>query len=197
MGREVSAVAYLANRQRPARTLTLVVAGAGTTDPLARPILQEVSALDSRLAAGDVVTMSRMLVITWSPFGGTARTLAVAALVALIMACVGVYGVMAYSVSRRTQEIGLRVALGATPGGVWRLVLGRALALAGIGIAFGVAGALAMSRALQAVLVESRAADPPVLAGVAFLLGVATVVASWLPARRATRVDPMEALRAE
>jgi ABC-type antimicrobial peptide transport system permease subunit len=121
----------------------------------------------------------------------------VSALVALIMACVGVYGVMAYSVSQRTQEIGVRVALGATPGRVRRLVLGRALALTGMGIAFGVAGALAMSRGLQAILYESRAADPLVLAGVALLLAVAALAASWLPARRATRVDPMEALRAE
>jgi predicted permease len=196
-GGDVSPVAYLSHLQRPMRTLTFVVAGAGDANALARPILQAVNAVDPRLAAGDVVTMSRMIVIALSPYGGTARTLAVSALVALIMACVGVYGVMAHSVSQRTQEMGVRVALGATPGGVRRLVLGRALALTGIGTGFGIVGALAMSRGLQAILVESRAADPLVLAGVALLLAVATLAASWLPARRATRVDPIEALRAE
>jgi putative ABC transport system permease protein len=196
-GGDVSAVAYLSNLQRPARTLTFVVAGGGDGSALARPTLEAVNAVDPRLAAGDVVPMSRMIVITLSPYGATARTLAVSALVALIMACVGVYGVMAYSVSQRTQEMGVRVALGATPDGVRRLVLGQALALTGIGIAFGVVGALAMSQGLQAILVESRAADPLVLVGVALLLAVATLAASWLPARRATRVDPMLALRAE
>jgi hypothetical protein len=195
-GGDAGAVAYLSNLQQPARTLRFVVAG-GAAEGLARPILGAVNAVDPRLAAGDVVTMSRWIVITLSPYGGTARTLAVSALVALIMACVGVYGVMAHSVSQRTQEMGVRVALGATPGGVRRLVLGQALGLTGIGIAFGVVGALGMSRGLQAILVESRAADPVVLAGVALLLAVATLVASWLPARRATRVDPMEALRTE
>ncbi|HSD30452.1 MAG TPA: FtsX-like permease family protein, partial [Gemmatimonadales bacterium] len=117
--------------------------------------------------------------------------------VALLMACIGTYGVMAYTVSQRTRELGVRVALGATPAGVLRLVLGGALRLVGIGIVIGLAGVVAMSRGLQAILVGTRATDPLALSAVALALAAVTAASSWVPARRATRVDPMEALRAE
>lgn len=197
MGGEVNAVAYLPNLQRPARTLTYVVAGPGDPNALVQPIQHAINALDSRLAAGDVSPMPRVILSTLSPQSATAQTLAVSALVALIMACVGIYGVMAYSVTQRTQEIGVRVALGASSAGVLRLVLGGALKLAGIGIAIGLVGAVLMGRGLQAILVGSRATDPLVLSAVALALAVVTVAASYLPARRAARVDPMTALRSE
>jgi len=196
-GGEVNAVAYLSALQRPARTLTFVVAGPGDPNALVQPIQHAINSLDSRLAAGDVSPMPRVILSTLSPQSATAQTLAVSALVALIMACVGIYGVMAYSVSQRTQEIGVRVALGATSAGVLRLVLGGALKLAGIGIAIGLVGAVAMGRGLQAILVGSKATDPVVLSLVAVVLAVVTVGASVVPARRAARVDPMTALRAE
>jgi ABC-type antimicrobial peptide transport system permease subunit len=163
----------------------------------ARPIQQAISALDSRLAAGDVSPMPRVVAAALSPQSATAQTLVVTALVALVMACVGTYGVMSYNVSKRTQEIGVRVALGATPGGVLRLVLGGTLKLAGIGIVIGLVGVVAMSRGLQAILVGTRATDPLALSAVALVLVTVTAASTWLPARRATRVDPMEALRAE
>jgi predicted permease len=197
MGGETNAVAYLSNLQRPARTLTFVVAGAGDPNALAQPIQRAINALDSRLAAGEVTPMPRVILSALSPQSATAQTLAASALVALIMACVGIYGVMAYSVSQRTQEFGVRVALGATPAGVLRLVLGGALKLAGIGIAIGLVGALAMGRGLQAILVGSKATDPLVLSAVALAIAAVTVAASYAPARRATQVDPMEALRSE
>jgi ABC-type antimicrobial peptide transport system permease subunit len=132
-----------------------------------------------------------------SPQSATARTLVVTALVALVMACIGTYGVMTYNVAQRTREIGLRVALGATPAGVLRLVLGGALKLVGIGIVIGLAGVVGLSRGLQAILVGTRATDPLVLSAVALALVGVTAASSWVPARRAPRVDPMEALRAE
>jgi putative ABC transport system permease protein len=197
MGRDVSAAIYAPDRQRAARIVSFVVRAAGDPAALAQPIQQVINGLDARLAAGDVSPMPRVIAAALSPQSATAETLAVTALVALLMACVGIYGVMAYGVSQRTQEFGVRVALGASPAGVLRIVLGGALKLAGIGIAIGLAGAIAMSRGLQAILVGSRATDPLILAGVAALLAVVVLVASYVPARRATRVDPMEALRSE
>lgn len=197
MGGDMSAVAYVSALQRPARTLTFVVAGAGTPEALARPVQRAINALDARLAGGDVISLRRWILTVVSPQNGTARMLAVSALIALLMACVGIYGIMAHAVTRRTQEIGVRIALGATPSGVRRLVLGGALRLAGVGVAIGLVGALAVGRALQAILVGSQAADPAVLAGVALVIAAVTVASSYVPARRATRVDPMAALRAE
>ena len=197
MGRDVGAAVYVPSRQRPARIMSFVVRTAGNPAALARPIQHAITALDSRLAAGDVTPMPRVVAAALSPQSATARTLVVTALVALLMACIGTYGVMAYTVSQRTRELGVRVALGATPAGVLRLVLGGALRLVGIGIVIGVAGVVAMSRGLQAILVGTRATDPLALSAVALALAAVTAASSWVPARRATQVDPMEALRAE
>jgi len=190
-------VVYFANSQRAARTLTLAVRAAGDPAQLTAPIQREIASLDSRLAAGDIVPMPRVVLAALSPQSATARTLVLSALVALVMASVGLYGVMAHSVTQRTQEIGVRVALGATPGGVLRLVLRRALALALAGIVIGLVGALALSRGLQAILVDTRATDPLALGGVALVLGLVALAASYVPALRATRVDPTVALRIE
>ncbi len=196
-GGGTAAVAYLSALQRPARTVTFVAAGPGDPNALAQPIQRAINGLDSRLAAGEVLPMPRVILSALSPQSATSQTLAVTALIALIMACVGIYGVMAYTVSRRTQEIGVRVALGATPGEVLRLVFLGALKLAAIGIAIGLVGTLLMGRALQAILVGSRATDPLVLSAVALAIAAVAVGASFGPARRATQVDPMTALRSE
>jgi putative ABC transport system permease protein len=197
MGGNTDAVAYFSNLQRPWRSLTFVVVTAGDPAALAQPVQRAINSLDSRLAAGDVTPMPRVIMSALSPQSATAQTMAASALIALIMACVGIYGVMSYAVSQRTQEIGVRVALGATSAGVLRLVFGSALRLAAIGIVIGLAGAVAMGRGLQAILVGTKATDPVALSAVALGLALVTVGASWLPARRATRVDPMTALRSE
>ena len=196
-GDDTRPVLYLPARQWPARRTSLVVRGAGDPALLAPLVQREIQALDSRLAAGDVLPMRRVIEVTTSPYSATSRTLAVGAVMALILACVGIYGVMAYSVAQRTQELGVRVALGASAGGVLRLVLGRAAVLAGIGIAIGIAGAIALSRGLQAILVDASAIDALTIAAVAAGIGAVALAASFVPALRATRVDPMEALRAE
>ena len=116
---------------------------------------------------------------------------------ALVLAAVGLYGVMAFSVAQRTREIGLRMALGADAPRVLRGVLGQGLALAGLGIVLGLGGALALQRVMSGMLYGVEPTDPLTLAGVSLLMAAAAVVAALLPARRATRVDPMEALRAE
>jgi len=197
MGGESRLAVYLPERQRPARATSLVLRAAGDPAQLTPLVQREIGALDSRLAAGSVLPMRRVIAMALSPQSATAQTLAVAAVIAVLLACIGLYGVMAYSVSRRTQEIGVRVALGASAGGVVRLVLRQALILTGLGVVIGAAGSLALSRGLQAILVGSRAGDPLILALVAALLGAVAASASAAPALRAARVDPMEALRSE
>ena len=123
--------------------------------------------------------------------------LSVFALIALLLAAVGIYGVMAYSVSRRTNEIGVRVALGATPRMVLSMVLGEGLRTIFIGVAIGIAGSLALTRTVKSLLFGVTATDPLTFAAVTLLLVGAALLACYIPARRATRVDPMIALRYE
>jgi putative ABC transport system permease protein len=116
---------------------------------------------------------------------------------AICLAMAGIYGVMAYVVSQRSSEIGLRMALGASSGDILRLVLGQSLTLAGIGLALGFAGAIAAARLLTSMLFEVKPTDPLTYAVVALLLGIVALVASYIPARRAINVDPLLALRQE
>jgi putative ABC transport system permease protein len=123
--------------------------------------------------------------------------LGIFAFLALALAAVGIYGVTSYSVSQRTHEIGIRMALGAQDSDVLRLVVGHGLALAVIGMTLGVAGALVLTRFLASMLYGIRPTDPLTYLGVCLLLMAVAMVASYIPARRATKVDPMEALRYE
>jgi predicted permease len=116
---------------------------------------------------------------------------------ALLLSAVGIYGIMAYTVSQRTREIGVRVALGAASRDVLRLVIGRAMRLSGLGLAIGLAAALGAGRLIQSQLLGVSGSDPVVFGALGLLLGVVALLASWLPARRASRVDPMIALRYE
>jgi ABC-type antimicrobial peptide transport system permease subunit len=127
----------------------------------------------------------------------SAMLLGVFALVALSLAAIGIYGVMSLAVTARTREIGIRIALGADRGRVQRLVVGEGVALAAAGASIGIIGALAATRLLQSFLFDTAASDPPVYIGIIALLVAVALLASWIPARRAARVDPLTALRAE
>jgi len=116
---------------------------------------------------------------------------------ALLLATAGVFGVMAYSVSRRTREIGVRVALGAGSGDVLRMILGQGLRTIFLGVAIGIAGSLALTRTVESLLFGVTATDPLTFGGVTLLLVAAALLACYIPARRATKVDPMIALRYE
>lgn len=115
--------------------------------------------------------------------------------VALLLALIGIYGVIAYSVAQRNREIGIRRALGAQHADILRLVVGQCLVLSTVGVAIGIGGALALTRVMKAVLFHVSATDPATFAGISILFLLVALAASYFPARRATRIDPMAALR--
>jgi putative ABC transport system permease protein len=127
----------------------------------------------------------------------TAELIALFAGLALIIAATGVGGVLALMVSQRTQEIGIRMALGATPGSVLRMIMGQGLGLVFAGLVIGLAGALALTRLMSTLLFGVTPTDPMTFAGVALVFLIAALLACYVPARRATRIDPLIALRSE
>jgi len=114
-----------------------------------------------------------------------------------LLAAIGIYGVMAYAVTQRTREIGIRMALGARPGELQRMIVRHGLILAGAGVAIGAGAAMELSRLMKALLFEVSPIDPVTYAAVAVVLVTSAVLASYVPARRAASVDPLDALRAE
>ena len=117
--------------------------------------------------------------------------------VALLLALIGIYGLIAYSLAQRTREVGIRRALGAQHRDILRLVVGQGLGLALAGVAVGVGGAVALTRVMTGLLFHVSATDPATFAGIALLFILVALAASYIPARRATRIDPMEALRVD
>jgi putative ABC transport system permease protein len=191
---------YFSQLQNPEdiqKYLTLVVRTSGDPLALAGAVQGQIWSLDRDLPIGDLASMQQVVErAVWQPRFSTTLLGGFAAL-ALVLAAIGIYGVMSFDVSRRTQEIGIRMALGAKPGDVMRSVLGGGGTLAAIGTAIGIGGALVLTRYLKSLLYEVSATDPAVLAGAAAMLGLVALAAVWLPARRATRVDPVVALRSE
>ena len=169
----------------------------GSTTNMAAAIREAVRAADPNQPVHDFKTLDEMVSNSLAPRRFVTRLLGFFAVTALFMAALGLYGVISYSVTRRTREIGIRIALGARPGSVLLGVLAQGLRLTGAGVAAGLAGSLVINRLLASQLFQVSAFDPLIFASMAAALLVAALLASYLPARRAVRVDPLSALRAE
>jgi ABC-type antimicrobial peptide transport system permease subunit len=188
---------YFPVEQETTRTMTFAIRTTTAPGALVNDVRRIVAALDPELPVFATKTMEEWIdesLVTrrWPMllslgFG----------VVALLLSAVGIYGVLAYVVTQRTKEIGIRMALGSTPRSVFELVLKEGLTLIGIGFAAGAAGVFAIRRSLEAQLYGVQLSDPGVLAIAAMLLGTVAVAACMIPARRATRIDPVAALAQE
>lgn len=190
-------IMFLPHSQLPMAGMTLLVRSSRRTEPLARVIREEIWAAAPNLPIQTVRPLERSLAGAAAGPRFRAVLLGAFASTALLLAAIGIYGVTAFTVSQRTREIGVRVALGAAPGSVRGLVLRRSAALTGVGIAIGLAGAWVVSRYLEALLYRTHPLDPATFLGVSGLLCAVALLAAWGPARRAVRVDPMVAIRAD
>jgi putative ABC transport system permease protein len=183
--------------QQPLNGMALVVRTASDPNAFIDLIRRQVLAVDAEQPVLDASTMAD--VVSRSVFLPRISMLLLSAfaLCALLLAVVGIYGVVSQSVTERTRELGVRMALGADRGATLRLVAHRSMTLIVAGVALGLAGSLALTRAIQGLLYSVNALDPVVLTGVSLTLIAAGLIASFVPARRATKVDPVVALRAE
>jgi macrolide transport system ATP-binding/permease protein len=188
---------YFSLARQYGSSVTLVAHTSVEPQNMINTIRREVATLDPNLPIYDVKTISEHLGLTLLPLRAGAWVAGSFALLALLLAGLGIYGVMAYTISQRTREIGLRMALGAESRDVMRLVVRQGMWLALIGLAIGLAGALVLTRLMSSVLYGVSATDFVTFAGVTLLLGSVVLIACYLPARRAARVDPIVALRCE
>jgi putative ABC transport system permease protein len=183
--------------QQPWMSAYLVVRTDNDPRRLAASLRRTIAIADPAAVPGAIVPLDRIVADEAAQPAFRTILLASLAALAIAIAVVGLYGAISYAVSQRTREIGIRVALGATSGAVQRAVVGDGMAVAAAGIAIGTAGALAMARLLTGLLFGVTPADPVSYAGAAIGLLVLSIVAAYIPARRAARVDPTEALRHE
>jgi putative ABC transport system permease protein len=160
-------------------------------------IREAVHGVDPGQPVSDLKTMGSRIALSLGPRRSAVTLLTVFAVMALTLAAVGLFGLVRYNVAQRTQEIGVRMALGASQTDVLRMVLGEGLRLALAGVVGGLIAAFALTRVLAGLLYGVSATDPLTFAGMAMVLTTVALFASWLPARRATRVDPLVALRYE
>jgi len=195
LGDDASPEVILPFPQLPWPLLNLSVRSAEDPRSLISAILRQASEIDKDQPLTDVRTMDDVVGSATAQPRLTMLLLGVFSATALILAMVGIYGVIAYSVAQRTQELGIRMALGADPGDVLKLVVGQGLGLTLTGIAIGLAGAFALTRLMSSLLYQTSATDPIAFAVSALLFTAVALLASYLPARRATRIDPTDALR--
>src|SRR5262245_24706088 len=188
---------YLPYAQHPVDTLTIAVRASGDPLTLAPTARGGLAAIDRELAIDAIHTMDDLVGRSIAERRFTMVLLATFATVAVLLAAVGVYGVLAYLVTQRTQEIGVRLAMGAAPGDVVRLFVREGAAVSVIGVALGLGGAVAAARALTSLVFGVTTTDPLTFAGVAAALALVALVASYVTARRAALVDPMTALRTD
>lgn len=195
--RPLSAESYIPFSQSPSRSMAILLRTSGDPIALAAGLRQAVASLDQNQPISQVVSLSQLISDQEAPFRIFTEFTNFFGVLALFLAAMGIYGTMAFIVEGRTKEMGIRLALGASPRDVMQLVLAQSVRLTFVGILLGLAGALALAQLIAGMLVGVNVADPRIYLGAALILGAAILLASYLPARRAMRVDPMVALRYE
>jgi putative ABC transport system permease protein len=188
---------YLPMAQAPWPTMTLVVRSNASPLPLVTAVRAKIAESDQTLPVTRILSMEEVVSTSVAQPRIIMQFVGVFAGFALLLAAIGIYGVMAYSVTTRKQELGIRVALGARPGDILWLVVGQGMRMTLIGVALGVVVSLALPRLLARLLFGVQATDPLVFGAATLVLAGAAFVACYLPARRATRVDPIVVLRYE
>jgi putative ABC transport system permease protein len=190
-------VVYLPLRSQTPAFAMLMIRAQRDPASLTSLVREEVRAIDADLPVFGILTMDQQLALQRWPFRVFGSMFAIFAMIALALSAVGLYAVTSYTVTQRTQEIGVRMALGAQAAQVWWLILRRAVVQLAVGLAIGISGALGVGRLLESVLVQTGARDPTTLASIVALLVIVSLTACVWPARRATRLDPVNALRYE
>jgi putative ABC transport system permease protein len=197
LDKEARPTVYFPNAQEPNGGATLVIRAAADPLALARMVEEQIHSYDKEQAIAEVEPLDAVIAKSVARPRFQSVLLGIFAGLALLLAAIGIFGVMSYSVSQRTHEIGIRMALGAQRSEVLRMVVGQGLILAVLGIATGLIGAFALTRFLSTLLFNVSATDPVIFVSVPVILCAVAVVATWLPADRATEIDPMIALRYE
>jgi putative ABC transport system permease protein len=188
---------YTSYRQTPRRALTLIVHTAGDPTAMLGTVREKIWSLDRQQPLYNVRTAEQVLEKSIARPRFNMLLITILAAVALVLAAVGIYGVISYSVTQRTHEIGIRMALGASAADVLKLVVGQGMLLAGSGVVLGLMAAFAATRIMASLLFGVTATDPVTYFGLALLLTSIAFFACYIPARRATKVNPVNALRAE
>ena len=194
---DIRALAYWPHPQLPYPFMNLVIRTGSDPSNLVAAVEREVQAIDKDQPITDVRTMEQLLSESVSRMRFSAFLLSIFAALALVLASVGIYGVMAYVVTQRTHEIGIRMALGARASDVLKMVVGQGMILALIGVGIGLVASLALTRVISSLLYGVSATDPLTFGSIALLLTVVALLACYIPARKAAKVDPMVALRYE
>ena len=197
LGEDSMPYIFLPYLQNPQPAMALHVKTSGNPRDVAAAVRREVQALDPNLPAFNVMSLADNIDISLLPARFGAVLIGVFGFLALLIASIGIYGVMSYGVSERTHELGIRMALGARGGDVLRLVISQGMWLAVIGVAIGAGLALAVTRVVKSYLYDVSVTDPLTFIGIALLLIGVALLACYVPARRATKVDPLDALRYE
>ena len=192
---EVRPASYWPHPQLPYTAMTFTVRTAADPMAVAAVVQREIQSVDKDQPVSDVRTMDQWVARSLAQARFNSLLLAIFAALALVLASIGIYGVMSYTVGQRTSEIGIRLALGAESRDILGMIVGSAMRLAGLGLAIGVVLALALSRTLTSLLYETTGTDPLTFAVVVGVLGAVALLASYVPARRASRIPPVEALR--
>ncbi len=194
---ETRGLVYVPHTQNSWRAMALNVRTQGEPSAVVGAIRNQIKAVDKDLAVANIKTMSSILARSVAPRSWSMLLLTVFAGAAAMLAAIGIYGVLSYVVAQRNAEIGVRLALGAQTKDVFKLMIGQGMRLALTGVVVGLACSLVLTRLMKSLLYEVSATDPLTFVGVALLLALVALLACWVPARRATKVDPLIALRYE